>query len=68
MEHPAEILTKARDLYSRSRLASLFFEELPTYEDLLNGTQKLQPLFRLSEEFKRDKSLLVTPRGIEPRF
>ena len=68
MEHPAEILEKADDLQSRRALVSLFFEETPAYDEIVNGTAKLQPIFRLSEEFKRNKTQLVTPRGIEPRF
>ena len=58
--------TNAKDLYARRRLVSLFFEEIPTYEDILNGTPKLQPLFRLSEQFKTNKSQLVTLQGIAP--
>ena len=68
MEHPAELLENADDLQSRRALVSLFFEETPTYSQIVNGTPKLQPIFTLSEEFKRDKTQLVTPRGIEPRF
>ena len=68
MEHPAEILTKSEDLHSRRALLSLFFEEVPTYNEILNGTPKLTSLFKLSEEFKVNKSQLVTPRGVEPRF
>ena len=68
MEHPAEILTSADNLYTRRTLLGLFFEEIPTYHEIVSGTPKLQPLFKLSEEFKRDKTQLVTPRGIEPRL
>ncbi len=68
MEHPAEILTNADNLRTRRALMSLFFEEVPTYNEIVSGTPKLQPLFRLSEQFKSNKGHLVTPRGIEPRF
>ena len=68
MEHPSEILTGADNLYTRRALLSLFFEEVPTYQEILNGTPKLQPLFRLSEQFKIDKTQTVTLRGVEPRF
>jgi hypothetical protein len=60
MEHPAEILEKAGDLQSRRALVSLFFEETPTYPQLINGTAKLTSLFRLSETFKTNKNHLVT--------
>ena len=59
MEHPAKILIDAADLSSRRRLMSLLFEEPPTYIEIVNGTPKLQPIFRLSEEFKNNKSQLV---------
>jgi site-specific DNA recombinase len=68
MEHPAEILTNASDMSSRQALLNLFFEEIPTYQKILNGTPKLQPIFKLSEKFKGNKVPLVTSRGIEPRF
>jgi site-specific DNA recombinase len=68
MEHPAEIIDKADNMQSRKALLSLFFEEIPTYQEILNGTPKLTLLFKLSEEFKIDKTQLVTLRGIEPRF
>ncbi len=60
MEHPGEILTKADDLHSRRALLSLFFEEVPTYTEILNGTAKLTSLFKLSEAFKQQKGQLVT--------
>lgn len=60
MEHPSQLLKNVGSRHQRRLLLQLFFEELPTYEEILNGTPKLQPLFRLSEEFKRDKAQLVT--------
>ncbi len=68
MEHPAEILTNAGNLYNRRLLMSLFFEVTPTYDEICNGTPKLDSLFKLSEDFKRNNGHFVTPRGIEPRF
>ncbi len=68
MEHPAKILTEADNLHARRSLMTLFFEEVPTYNEILNGTPKLQPLFRLSESYKVDKSQLVTLPGVEPGF
>ena len=46
----------------------MFFEEMPTYFEILNGTPKLRPIFRLSETFKVDKTQFVTLTGIEPVF
>lgn len=65
MEHPAELLMNADNLRSRQQLLSLFFEETPTYEEILNGTPKLTCLFRTSEQFKVNKSQLVTLQRIE---
>lgn len=65
MEHPSEILTNADNSYTRRALLTLFFEETPTYFDILNGTPKIQPLFRLSEQFKTNKTQLVTLQRIE---
>ena len=66
MEHPAKLLTEADNLHERQELLSLFFQEVPTYQEILNGTPKLTPLFKLSEEFKVNKNHLVTLPGIEP--
>ena len=68
MEHPAELLTKADNLHERQELLSLFFEEVPTYKEILSGTPKLTALFKLSEEFKMNETQLVTLLGIAPRF
>ena len=68
MEHPGEILTAADNLRSRRALMSLFFVQPPTYDAILSGTPKLQPLFTLSEDFKANKSYSVTLPGIEPGF
>jgi len=68
MEHPVEMLINIEDMHVQQALFSLVFENTPTYQEILNGTPKLTPIFRLSEEFVGQKSLNVTPRGIEPRF
>ena len=47
---------------------SLFFDELPTYSEIISGTPKLAFVFKLSDDFKKDKSSIVTPPGIEPGF
>ncbi len=68
MEHPAEILANTKSLHDRRRLFGLFFEEIPTYDEIVNGTPKLSCIFKLSEEYKRTHGHFVTLRGIEPRF
>lgn len=68
MEHPANILKDIRSEQELVQTASLFFEEFPTYTQIASGTPKLTSVFKLSEEFKVNEDLLVTPRGVEPRF
>lgn len=68
MEHPAEILTGLDDWRARQAILGLIFEVMPTYQEILNGTPKLTPVFALSEQYKVGKTQSVTPRGIEPRF
>ena len=68
MEHPAEILMNASDFHTRRVICGLIFEDVPDYFEILNGTPKLRPLFKLSSEFVSHKNQLVTLRGVEPRF
>ena len=68
MEHPAEWLLNQGDASKREVLFGLVFEEIPTYEEILNGTAKLSIVFRLSSDFIKDENQLVTLRGIEPRL
>lgn len=60
MEHPAKILTDIRSEQELVHTASLFFEEFPTYTQIVNGTPKLSLVFKLSEDFKVNKDQLVT--------
>lgn len=68
MEHPVEMLVNQKDLPALRSLFGLVFEELPTYDEIVNGTPKLSIPYKLSEQFKRNKSLSVTPRRIELRL
>ena len=63
MEHPVERLIKQKNLHALRGLFSLVFEELPTYDQILNGTPKLSLPYKLSEEFRDTKSLSVTQVG-----
>lgn len=65
MEHPVEMLVKQKDLTALRGLFSLVFEELPTYEEIVNGTPKLSLPYKLSEEFEVNKDLCVTLQRIE---
>ncbi len=63
-----EILAEAVNKQEQASLYSLFFDEFPTYSEILNGTPKLSLLFKLNSELRDEKSQVVTLRGIEPRF
>ena len=68
MEHPSEILLNTDNFALQRTLFGLIFEEIPTYQQIVNGTPKLSLVFKLSEDFITSKSQSVTLRGIEPRF
>lgn len=65
MEHPVERLVKQKNLTALRGLFSIVFDELPTYQDIVNGTPKLSIPYKLSDEFRDTKSLSVTPQRIE---
>ncbi len=64
-EHPVEMLVKQENLIALRGLFGLVFEELPTYEEIVNGTPKLSLPYKLSEEFKVNKDLSVSLLEIE---
>ena len=68
MEHPTEMLANITNKQEQLALFSLFFEEFPTYEEILSATPKLTLAFKLNKEAFDAKALKVTLRGIEPRF
>ncbi len=68
MEHPAKWLQQSRTLQDKLAIWGLVFDEQPTYTEIVNGTPKLSLVFNLSSDFEKQKSYLVTLRGIEPRF
>ncbi|MFZ5366495.1 MAG: hypothetical protein ACOZBZ_04395 [Patescibacteria group bacterium] len=68
IEHPEELLFSSSEPLRNAAMFGLLFEELPTYDDLVNRTPKLARLFALKSDFKTSKSLSVTPQGFEPWF
>ena len=68
MEHPTKILIDTDDMHAQQTLFGLVFEEVPTYNEILNGTPKLSLAFKLSDEYTNSKSQLVTPRRVELRL
>ncbi len=66
MEHPGEIVSNQDNFQARQSLFGLFFEDIPTYFEIINGTPKLSWIFRLSETNQNTESLLAAPTGFEP--
>ena len=66
MEHPSELLLNNDNPTKKQALFGLVFEETPTYQDILNGTPKLTPIFAISSTSNDDKSLNARAAGIEP--
>jgi hypothetical protein len=68
MEHIEELLIDTDNSMQQEQLMSLAFEELPRYDQILNGTAKLSPIFKLNLQRNLSKSELVTPSGFEPEL
>ena len=66
MEHLKELLLEGINPLKDAAMFGLVFDVLPTYENLLNGTPILAPVFELKRVYENSKSLNVTPTGIEP--
>ena len=66
MEHPTKILTDVNSHEELLATFGLFVEEFPTYSEIVNGTPKLSSIFKLSENFKINNSLIVGNTGFEP--
>lgn len=48
MEHCEELLIDRNNSLQQRQVFALPFEELPTYDELVNGTPKLSPIFALN--------------------
>ncbi|MDP3962777.1 MAG: hypothetical protein Q8Q03_02850, partial [bacterium] len=59
MEHLHSLLLEGSDPLKKAAMFGLVFEERPTYDDLINGTPKLAPLFKLNEEWNVSKGQFV---------
>ncbi len=66
MEHPQEFLLRAKNKPQRLAYFSLMFDELPTYQDVIDGTPKLAWVFKLDDEPMSNESDMVRRRGLEP--
>lgn len=66
MEHRQELLINTKNIFEMHKLFGLVFDELPTYQDLVNGTLKLSPIFHNKKELVSTNSLSVDAQGFEP--
>ena len=66
MEHPKELLIDRDNMLNQRQMFGTVFEELPTYDNLVSGTAKLQPIFQLKKDGNLSKSDLVQRIGVEP--
>ncbi len=60
MEHPADMLAKPNNMQEQIASYKMFFEELPTYEEISNGTPKLALAFKLTQANQPKESAMVT--------
>ena len=60
MEHPKNILEDIRSEQELLHVFSLFFDTFPTYSEIVSGTPKLALVFKLSDDFMKNKSSIVT--------
>ena len=67
MEHLHDLLLGGTDKQKNAAIFGLVFDQIPTYNDLINGTPKLSPLFKLNDAFVSSKNNSVSPLGLEPR-
>ncbi len=66
VEHLEELAVHSEELPVRQATLSLMFEELPTYDEIRNGTPKLSLIFAFSRGATGPPGALVDLRGIEP--
>lgn len=64
MEHLQELLFSSEDKIKNAAMFGLLFDELPNYQDLVNGTPKLSPIIELNKQFDMGESSTCDPSGI----
>lgn len=65
MEHLKELLLEGTNPLKDAAMFGLIFDTIPTYEDLVNRTPRLAPVFELNRDYESSKSLSVTPQRVE---
>lgn len=68
VEHPKELLIDTDNMVNQRYLFGLVFDTLPTVDELVSGTAKLQPIFQLKGNGNLSKSDLVQRAGVEPTW
>lgn len=71
MEHLKELLINSGDPINKAAYFSVLFDQVPTYQQLKDGTQKIAQIPGVNELFsvaQTPNDFLVIPRGIEPRL
>lgn len=68
MEHPKELLIDRDNMLNQRQMFGTAFEVLPTYDDLVSGTAKLQPIFHYIGNENVSKLDLVQLAGVEPAY
>lgn len=56
MEHLPKLLFSKKDKVKDAAMFGLLFDELPSYQDLVNGTPNFSPLIRLNKNFYKGKN------------
>jgi site-specific DNA recombinase len=68
MEHPSEMLLKPVGTRRQEELFTLVFDEMPTYDEIVNGTPKMSFIFNLSSNISPVEGHLVWLSGFEPEL
>lgn len=68
MERPEVLLIDTDNSEQQRTLFRLVFDEMPNYDEIINGTARLSRTFGLKSQQSLSKSQLVTPPGVEPGF
>lgn len=63
MEHLPELLFSKEDKMKDAAMFGLLFDELPSYQDLVNGTPKFSPLVGLNKQFDKGENQQCDPSG-----
>lgn len=63
-----DLLIHGSNPVERANYFGVLFDESPTYQELLSGTQKLAQCIKLNEVFSFEKTKLAARQGLEPQY